>query len=37
LIALEIIPLLIFRDNLALNIWNLLAPNSAVQGWQSAR
>ena len=37
LIALEIIPLLIIRDNLALNIWNLLAPNSAVQGWQSAR
>ena len=37
LIALEIIPLLIIRDNLALNIWNLLAPNSAVQAWQSAR
>jgi hypothetical protein len=37
LIALELIPLLAIRDNLALNIWNLLDPNPALQAWQSAR
>ena len=35
LIALEIIPLFVIRDNLALNIWALLAPNAAVQAWQA--
>jgi hypothetical protein len=37
LIALELIPLLAIRDNLALNIWNLVDPNPALQAWQSAR
>src|SRR3954471_23600898 len=27
LLALELVPLFVIRDNLALNIWNLLAPN----------
>ena len=35
LIVLELVPLLVIRDNLTLNIWNLLAPNPAVQAWQS--
>ena len=30
-----IIPLFVIRDNLTLNIWNLLAPNAAVAAWQS--
>ena len=34
-IGLELLPLLVIRDNLTLNIWNLVAPNSAVQAWQS--
>jgi len=35
LILLEIVPLFAIRDNLALNIWNLLAPNAAVAAWQA--
>jgi hypothetical protein len=35
LVALELVPLLVIRDNLALNIWTLLAPNAAVQAWQA--
>ena len=35
LIALEVVPLFVIRDNLALNIWNLLAPNPAVAAWQA--
>jgi hypothetical protein len=35
LIALELIPLLVIRDNLTLNVWTLLAPNTAVQAWQA--
>lgn len=33
--GLEIVPLFAIRDNLTLNIWNLLAPNPAVADWQS--
>jgi hypothetical protein len=35
LLALELIPLFVIRDNLALNILNLVAPNAAVSGWQA--
>jgi hypothetical protein len=34
LIALELIPLFVIRDNLALNILNLIAPNAAIAAWQ---
>jgi hypothetical protein len=37
LVLLELVPLLVIRDNLALNIWNLLAPNPAVAAWQAGR
>ena len=35
LIALEIVPLLVIRDNLTLNIINLVRPSAALQTWQS--
>ena len=35
LIILELVPLFVIRDNLALNIWTLLAPSKAVQAWQA--
>jgi hypothetical protein len=35
LIVLEIVPLFVIRDNLTLNVWNLLAPNPAVAAWQA--
>jgi hypothetical protein len=35
LVTLEIAPLFVIRDNLTLNIWNLLAPNPMMQAWQA--
>jgi Protein of unknown function (DUF2585) len=35
LIVLEVVPLFVIRDNLTLNIWNLLAPNATVAAWQA--
>ena len=35
LLALEIVPLFVIRDNLALNVWTLIAPSKVVQAWQA--
>ena len=34
-VLLEIVPLFVIRDNLTLNVWNLLAPSPAVAAWQA--
>ena len=35
IVVLELIPLLVIRDNLTLNVLTFLAPNSTVQAWQA--
>ncbi len=35
LLVFEVIPLLVIRDNLTLNVWMLLWPDKAVAAWQA--
>ena len=34
-VAMELVPLIVIRDNLTLNVWMLLSPNAGIKAWQS--
>lgn len=36
-LALEVFPLFTIRDNLTLNVWQLIVPSETLQAWQSRR